>query len=115
MAVIDRNRLWHYLRVLAGPMLLGLFGYLALRGPLQAWLHVEETYDRESMREWIKVSFVSRMTLHELIDKYSREIAAYAQAAESNPGPAEVQQQFAVARARDAVRDHLMALGTPTI
>jgi signal transduction histidine kinase len=113
MPATDRKRLRRYLRGLAGPMLLWIFAYLALREPLQAWLHLEDTYDQEAMQEWIKEAVVSRLTLPELVGKCQETISAYVRASEANPGPSDLLREKPVTEARQAVNDHLMALGTP--
>jgi signal transduction histidine kinase len=113
MPAIDRKPLWRFLRGLAGPMLLLVFGYLTLREPLRAWLHVEETYDQETMHEWIREAVVSRLTLPELVGKCRQEVAAYVQVMQTGADRGGLEPQIAVIRARDAVQNHLMALGTP--
>jgi signal transduction histidine kinase len=114
MAATDRKRLWRYIRGLAGPVLLWACVVVTLREPLQAWLHAEEKYDQETMREWITEAPVPRLTLPELASKCAREIADYTRAAETDPNPENAQQQMTVAKTRDALRQQLKALGTPT-
>src|SRR5437660_9581745 len=113
MPANECKQLWRILRGLAGPMLLLVFGYLTLREPLRVWLHVEETYDQETMHEWIKEAVVSRLTLPELVGKFQQEVAAYVQAVQADPDQRGLSQEFAVTPAHVAVKNHLKALGTP--
>jgi signal transduction histidine kinase len=113
MSAIDGKRIWRYVRGLAGPVLLWVFVYLTLREPLQAWLHVEEKYDQDAVREWVTESVVSRLTLPELASKCLREVAGYTQASATNRSPEDLQQGVTVANTRQALREHLNALGTP--
>jgi signal transduction histidine kinase len=114
MSAIDRKRLWRYVRGLAGPVLLWAFVLITLREPLQAWLHAEEKYDQETMREWITEAPVPRLTLPELARKCSREIAEFVQTMGKDGNPDNLQLQIKIANTRDALRQHLNALGTPT-
>jgi signal transduction histidine kinase len=114
VSAIDRKRLWRYVRGLAGPVLLWALVLLTLRQPLWNWLRVEDTYDQEAMQEWVREAVVSRLTLPELVGKYKGEVAGYARAFEANAGQATPGQEEAVTKARQAVADHLMALGTPS-
>src|SRR5262245_23883382 len=113
MPAIDRAYLRRYLSGLAGPILVGIFAYLALRQPLQAWLHVEEAYDEEAMREWIEEAVVSRQPLAALVGKCQSAVAAYVQAVQASPEEGGLKEQFVVEKARQAVSAHLKAVGTP--
>src|SRR5713226_9243222 len=110
MPAIDRKHLGRYLRGLAGPMLLWVFAYLTLREPLQAWLHIEETYDQDAMHEWIKEAVVFRLTLPELVGQCRHAVDDYARAVEADTVHGGLQEQFAMTKARQAVNAHLMAL-----
>jgi len=113
MPAIDRKRLGRYARGLAGPLLLWIFAYLALREPLGAWLHFEDTYDQEAMHEWIKEAVVSRLTLPELVGRCREANAAYARTLAANSDHKDLLLEKPVTEARQAIGDHLMALGTP--
>ncbi|HMF11081.1 MAG TPA: hypothetical protein VKE94_02215, partial [Gemmataceae bacterium] len=113
MAAIDRKHLWRYVRGLAAPVLLWVFGFLALREPLRAWLRADDTYDQQAMHEWINEAVVSRLPLPELVAKCQRVSAAYGRSAQANGGHGDSELLREVSNLRQTVLNQLVALGTP--
>ncbi|MCI0742533.1 MAG: HAMP domain-containing histidine kinase [Gemmataceae bacterium] len=62
-------RLWRWARALLPPMLLAALVILALREPLSWWLHGEEIYDQEAIKEWVREARVNK-SLPELAGEY---------------------------------------------
>ncbi|MHB1422909.1 MAG: sensor histidine kinase [Gemmataceae bacterium] len=65
-----RSRFWSYARILAAPLLLWGLVVVALREPLQTWLHGEEGYDKAALREWLDEARGYRGTLREMVEDY---------------------------------------------
>src|SRR5262249_61009370 len=63
------RHLWRGVRPLLAPLLLCALVVLTLREPLVWWLHGEEKYDREALKEWL-VEARNVKTLHELLGEY---------------------------------------------
>ncbi len=121
MPATERSILWRYVRGLAAPALLWAFVLFTLREPLRVWLRAEEKYDQEAMNEWIKEAPVFRLTLPELVAKYETELDSYAslqRQSQTDHGATQDQEklflkQITIANLRQAIREHLKALGVP--
>ena len=97
----DSRRFWRYVRGLALPLLLFSLLLGALVYALQFRLRGEEQYDRLVLREWLQEARVFRQTLPELIRDYLES-------------PLSEREATLRADQRDAIREHLAALGEVT-
>jgi signal transduction histidine kinase len=115
-----RRRFWSYARILAAPLLLWGLVVVALREPLQTWLHGEESYDRAALQEWLDEARGYRGTLREMIEDYLARAREYAQLRRSRPRPTGQAEDGDVRKARevlavrhDEIHEQLQTLGVP--
>ncbi len=73
----ERSQFWRYARTLAAPLLLWILVVIALREPLQTWLHGEESYDQAALQEWLEEARGFRQTLPEMVEDYLARAALY--------------------------------------
>jgi signal transduction histidine kinase len=50
---------------------------IALREPLETWLHGEDSYDRAALQEWLEEARGYRQTLREMVDDYLEQASDY--------------------------------------
>jgi signal transduction histidine kinase len=118
---LERSRFWRYARTLAVPLLLWGLVIVALRQPLQTWLHGEESYDEAALQEWLDEARGSRGTLREMIDDYLTQARAYGeQQRQAASGDAEQAKNRHARRIADAIAvkrgeifEQLETLGVP--
>jgi signal transduction histidine kinase len=116
-----RPRFWRYARVLAAPLLLWGLVVIALRQPLQTWLHGEESYDQAALQEWLEEARGFRQTLPEMVEDYLERARHYAELQrQSAPPIPEEADHLPLLRAAQAVivkqgeiHEHLQTLGVP--
>src|ERR1700720_2768853 len=65
----ETKSLWRFVRALLPPVVLAALVVLALREPLSWWLHGEEIYDQEAIKEWVREARVFT-SLPELVRGY---------------------------------------------
>jgi hypothetical protein len=80
----ERSRFWRYARTLAVPLLLWVLVIVALRQPLQTWLHFEESYDEAALQEWLEEARGYQSTLREMIDEYLARASEYVELRRQN-------------------------------
>ncbi len=115
-----RSQSWRYARALAAPLLLWVLVVIALRQPLQTWLHGEESYDQAALQEWLEEARNFRQTLPELVEDYLERARRYADLRRqlTPPDRAEADRLLVLA-ARDVIvkqveiHEHLQTLGDP--
>ena len=124
MATTNLVRAGHLVRAVAPPVLLAILVYFALREPLTWWLHGEEIYDQEAVREWVREARVQGASnLPELVKGYI-ELADLEQKkiSEAREAPPERRHQLEgelhdlerrLATKREEVLELLKSLGTP--
>jgi signal transduction histidine kinase len=135
---------WRYVRLFAAPAVLLLVAAVALALPwwlswrgraaepdadgsyalaLADWLGLQEKYDREAMREWVREARVSTDTLRDLLADYLGRLHAYHRLMQK-PEPADDKEREALACERqqalmrvlirrEDVQEHLRGLGNP--
>ena len=118
-----RSRSWRYARALAVPLLLWLLVIIALREPLETWLHGEESYDQAALQEWIEEARNFRQTLPEMAEDYLARAQRYAELARQpmpdDPGQAQRWNLERTDAAKDVIvkqneiHEHLQTLGVP--
>jgi signal transduction histidine kinase len=112
-----RSRFWSYARILAAPLLLWGLVVVALREPLQTWLHGEEAYDRAALREWLDEARGARGTLREMIEDYLTRAQRYAQLHRSltgNSASGDVRKLRTILAVRhEEIYEQLRSLGAP--
>ena len=59
-------------RTLLFPAVLAALVVFALREPLSWWLHGEEIYDQEAIKEWVREARVGFRTLPELVKDFAQ-------------------------------------------
>jgi signal transduction histidine kinase len=116
------NRSWGWLRGVLAPVVLAGAVVFALREPIYWYLHGEEVYDQEAMREWIREARIYS-TLPALLRDYLDLVQRQRQTqelAEKNTGAQRhnllVELQVydrSTALKREEIFEHLKALGTP--
>jgi signal transduction histidine kinase len=119
----QRARFWRYARVLFAPLLLWGLVVIALREPLQTWLHIEEIYDQAALQEWLDEARGYGGTLHEMVEDYLTRAREYAelrrQAPPGDPDRAgelrdrQVMTSLGVAVKHDEIYEQLKTLGVP--
>lgn len=118
-----RSPFWRYARTLAAPLLLWILVVIALRQPLQTWLHGEESYDRAALQEWLEEARGFRQTLPEMVEDYLARARLYTEL-RRQPTPADPKEAEQLATARqlaaqsvivkkDEIYEHLNTLGVP--
>ncbi len=122
MVVHSLFTFWRIVRPLLAPVILIGLVVFSLREPLDWWLHGEEKYDQEALREWIREARVYQ-TLPELVDSYLKLTDSYQalrqkMAAGEVLGAAELSQDLRLAQERhdykrEEIREHLKTLGVP--
>ncbi|HWG46493.1 MAG TPA: HAMP domain-containing sensor histidine kinase [Gemmataceae bacterium] len=119
----ERSQFWRYARVLAAPLLLWVLVVIALREPLQTWLHVEESYDRAALQEWLEEARGFRQTLPEMVEDYLARTRLYTDL-RRQPTPTDPKEAGRLATAqqlaardvlvkKDEIYEHLKTLGVP--
>lgn len=113
---------WQTLRALLPPLLLAILVIVFLREPVTWWLHGEEIYDQEVIKEWIREARNVK-TLPELVKEYldlaARERrlekdAAYAQGAERlDLERAHRRAYDETANKREEIEEFLKSIGNP--
>jgi signal transduction histidine kinase len=120
--------LWRFLRAVLPPLVLAGLVVLAMLEPIRWWLHGEETYDQEAIKEWVREGRNVK-TLPDLVREYldlaTRRLqlhglpSAQAAAATGSVGQAsperelrDVDKLLKVKRAE--ILEYLKALGNPT-
>jgi signal transduction histidine kinase len=115
--------LWSFVRVFLFPAALAALVLLALREPLSWWLHGEQIYDQEVMREWVREASVF-VTLPKLVRGYldlaSRRVQLSEQLHAADGKDRERIQLYLrelslpLERKREDIQEHLKAMGNPT-
>jgi signal transduction histidine kinase len=111
-----------FLRAVAPPVLLAALAYIVLREPLNWWLHGEEIYDQEAMREWVREARVQGASnLPELVKGYvelaaqERRLARQLQKPKDdrhfNPELQDLRRRLATKR--EEIFEHLKSMGNP--
>jgi signal transduction histidine kinase len=118
-----RSPFGRYARALAAPLLLWVLVIIALRQPLETWLHGEESYDRAALQEWLEEARGFRQTLPEMVEDYLARARRYAELARQptpdDPRQAGLLQVQRSEAARDVIvkqaeiHEHLQTLGVP--
>lgn len=112
------SRWVRWLRDLLVPAFLAGLVFLVLREPISWWLHGEEIYDREAVKEWVREARVYQ-TLPELTKNYLRIHRKYKRFEAGLPPEEEAQPlesatlSTQLARKREEIREHLESLGVP--
>jgi signal transduction histidine kinase len=104
-----------FLGPLLPPLLLCGFLFFLLREPLDWWLHGEEIYDEQTIKEWVREARVGFRTLPELLKdfaKISERCSAQLREAEQNPIALET-TLYQHERKRAEIREMLKVLGAP--
>ncbi len=105
-----------FLASLLPPVAVCILAYVLLHEPLQWWLHGEEIYDDQAIKEWVREARIGIRTLPEMLKDFaelskngSRELRAAGADAEVSAG----QVQFLHDQKREEIREMLRALGAP--
>lgn len=110
----ENSRRPRWLRDLLVPALLAVLVFFILREPLAWWLHGEEIYDKEAIKEWVREARIYQ-TLPELAQRYQalhRRVAGLAtEGGEPLHEQGTLREQLEYKRAE--IREHLEALGIP--
>ncbi len=116
------NSVWRFLRAVVAPTVLAALVVLALREPLSWWLHGEEIYDQEAIKEWVREARVFT-SLPELVRGYldlaARRLQLNQQLSDLGPKQrADVLRDLRalnepLAMKREEIQEHLKALGNP--
>lgn len=121
MSRIDAGLCWRWLRPVLPPLLLGALVIFTLREPLEWWLHGEERFDQEALREWIREARITQ-TLPELVRDYvskSEQLQQWARHAGATVGNEDIAADHVRAAGkyledkREEVYQFLQALGNP--
>jgi hypothetical protein len=94
------------------PLLLCGLLYLLLHEPLQWWLHGEEIYDEQTMKEWVREARIGIRSLPEMLQDFA-DLSAAATAALKSGAVSEGQVLFQHEQKREEIREMLRALGSP--
>lgn len=110
---MSERKVWRGVRAVLPPVVLAALVVLALREPLDWWLHGEEIYDQEAIKEWVREARVFT-TLPELVKSYLEQAEQYRQqkAAGAPLGQLRALQQRQAIK-REEIQEHLKALGNP--
>ena len=101
---------WQVVRPLIAPLALCVVVVLILREPLAWWLHGEEKYDQEAIKEWIREAGNPK-PLKQLARAYLDQVRELREA-ENHGGPAKIGGLHLLADVkRQEVQVHLHALG----
>jgi signal transduction histidine kinase len=113
---------WRYGRALAAPVLLWVLVVVALREPVEVWLRGDETFDQAALVEWLEEARGFRETLPEMIENYLSHTQRLA-ALKERPASSDAErdwlftqrglEQEVLAVSREAILEHLQALGDP--
>lgn len=116
------RRLWPFTRAVLPPTVLAVLVIVVLREPLSWWLHGEEIYDQEAIKEWIREARVFT-SLPELLRGYldlaDRRWHLYEQLQVVDPFQRDRIKrelralQEPLALKREEIQEHLKALGNP--
>jgi signal transduction histidine kinase len=106
------KQFWRYCRPLAAPLLLCALLFFTLREPVAWWLHGQDRYDEESVKEWVEEARIVQ-TLPEFASAYLDLNSAYQQL----PGKGDTDQQRDMERRltnkREEILEQLKSLGNP--
>src|SRR5262245_38913310 len=119
--MLSRFLPWFVRAVLPPLLLVSLLG-LALREPVRWWLHGEEIYDQEAIREWVREARISpSSSLPELIRAYvkladdrlalQRRVASAIPAERDQLGLQLRELEEALTKKREVVEEYLRSLG----
>jgi signal transduction histidine kinase len=113
---------WRYGRALAAPVLLWVLVVVALREPVEVWLRGDETYDQAALQEWLEEARGFRETLPEMIENYLSHKKRLA-ALKERPALSDAEREWLMTQrglaqedlavSREAISEHLQALGDP--
>jgi signal transduction histidine kinase len=100
---------WHYVRPLLAPFILCVLVVLMLREPVSWWLHGEEKFDQEVIKEWIREAG-NFNSLPELVAGYLEQVRRLRNLpATGSAASADALQQTALER--EKIEVHLKSLG----
>lgn len=116
------RRLWRFVRAVLPPAILAALVALVLREPVSWWLHGQEIYDQEAIKEWVREARVFT-SLPELLRGYL-DLAERRRHLDKQLGTAAASQRDQIKRdqralqeplalKREEVQEHLKALGNP--
>ncbi len=113
--------LGRYARALVAPVVLWALLVITFREPIGSWLHGQNSYDRNALREWLLEARTFRETLPELVESYLNLVRRYADlkrqadaAGDSGEHRAEAWlAEAACSVKRDEIYEHLRTLGVP--
>ena len=122
VAISSRRYLWWIVRAVLPPIILAALVIMLLREPLTWWLHGEEIYDQEAVKEWIREARVIT-TLPDLTRGYlelaDRRLQLLRQLSTASPperGRVQVGLRdllMPLKTKRAEIQEHLKALGNP--
>ena len=110
---LKRFRTWAgYAWPILAPVLLCASLFLLLREPMQWWLHGEEIYDEQAIKEWLREARIGFKTLPELLrelvgsaELYSKQLQAQPERQLSYIAPHDLK--------REEIEEMLKAMGAP--
>jgi signal transduction histidine kinase len=118
----ETKSFWRFVRALLPPVVLAALVVLALREPIIWWLHGEEIYDQEAIKEWVREARVFNI-LPELVRDYLK-LARWRLRLSQDLHAADPKDRDAIRRdlralveplamKREEIQEHLKALGNP--
>src|SRR5262249_58366213 len=95
MPATDPRRVWRYVRGLTAPVVLWALVLITLWEPLQSWLHGQERFDEDALKEWIEEVRLYKETLPEMVRGYLERLDREAELARrTEPDDREARQQL---------------------
>ena len=93
------------------PLLIAGVALLTLREPLVWWLHGDQIYDKEALKEWLREARI-QSTLPELAREYLELEIKTTRSKKTNDGKEQMHQARLTLK-REEIFEHLKALGNP--
>jgi signal transduction histidine kinase len=118
---MDRSRarlraLGRFAAPLLPPLFVCALSYLLLHEPVQWWLHGEEIYDDQAMKEWVREARIGIRTLPEMLKDFaelSQRGSAELKGADADVHVSAGQIKFLHDQKREEISEMLRALGSP--
>jgi len=111
--------IWSAVRGLLVPMLLWGLVAVVLARPVAMWLHGQDSYDQDALREWLDESRGSRDTLPEMVERYIKANDAFRSFGRREEGEdPKITHERILAEAKESLKkeeilEHLRSLGNP--